>query len=92
MICAFDECSNNFEPQRHNQKYCCSECCKDATNKRIRQKYYETKERLNGSKRICVSKNCNTIMSRYTEEDICNKCIAAEKEKERSDLVRIFNG
>lgn len=92
MICAFDECSNNFDPQRHNQKYCCSQCCKDATNKRIRQKYYETKERLNGSKRVCRNSKCDTVMSRYTEEDICNKCRAAEREQERLGLVNIFNG
>lgn len=91
MICAFDECKKSFEPHRHNQKYCCPECCKEATNKRIRDKYYETKKRLKGDKRVCSLRGCETILSRYTEETICGKCLANERERERKELLRIFN-
>lgn len=90
MICAFDECNNHFEPHRHNQKYCCAECCKSATNKRIRDKYYEAKKRLNGDIRICSSKGCKTVLSRYSEDDVCSKCHAMQLDAERKDLLRIF--
>jgi hypothetical protein len=90
MICSFDECNNQFEPHRHNQKYCCAECCKGATNKRIRDKYYETKKRLNGDLRVCSKKGCETILSRYSEDEVCAKCNAAERDSERKDLLRIF--
>jgi hypothetical protein len=88
MICAFDECNKKFEPHRHNQKYCCSECCKNATNKRIREKYYETKKRLNGDARICSSKSCSTILSRYSEFSLCSKCRGKEESSERKQLLR----
>jgi hypothetical protein len=90
MICAFDECSKSFEPHRHNQKYCCSECCKEATNKKIRTKYSETKKRLQGEKRICINKNCGTLLSRYTEDNVCNKCIAKEKSDQLNKIRNIF--
>ena len=90
MICSFDECNNKFEPHRHNQKYCSSECCKEATNKRIRTKYYATKQRLNGKLRICSNRNCETILSRYTENVVCNKCIAERETEERNSLRRLF--
>jgi len=90
MICAFDECGKQFDPHRHNQKYCCSECCKGATNKRTKEKYLETKMRLQGVSRKCGSKTCDTILSRYTDSKICNRCLAEEDSKERERLRRMF--
>lgn len=90
MICAFDECKKEFEPHRHNQKYCSSECCKYATNKRIRDKYYETKKRLSGQMRVCVRAGCNTILSRYTEGDTCGKCLSQDVTAEKDELKRLF--
>jgi ribosomal protein S27AE len=90
MICSSDECKKEFEPHRHNQKYCCSDCCKQATNKRVRSKYYDTKQRLQGKKRICVRSGCNTILSRYTDDDTCGKCYAADGAKEITRLKRMF--
>ena len=92
MRCAFDECNKEFEPHRHNQKYCCSECCKAATNKRIRDKYYATKMRLSGEKRICSTKGCETLLSRYTDGEICNSCLENEEYIQRKELLRIFRG
>ena len=43
MICQNKECSQEFEPKTHNQKYHSDECCRMATNKRIMEKYYEKK-------------------------------------------------
>lgn len=90
MICAFDECSKEFEPHRHNQKYCCSECCKGATNKRTRDKYVETKMRLQGISRICMNEGCDTILSRYTESRVCNRCLLEEERVDRERLKRLF--
>jgi ribosomal protein S27AE len=90
MICAFDDCKKQFEPHRHNQKYCCSDCCKQATNKRVRSKYYDTKQRLQGKKRICVRSGCKTILSRYTDDDTCGKCYALDEAKEIKRLKRMF--
>lgn len=90
MICAFDECGNSFEPHRHNQKYCSPDCCKSATNKRIRNKYYAAKRRLDGEKRICST--CDTYLSRYTEDDVCGKCVAEKRLREREILRNMFNG
>lgn len=90
MKCAFDECGKSFEPNRHNQKYCSSDCCKQATNKRVRSKYYETRQRLQGKKRVCARQSCNTILSRYTEDDVCGKCIAEDQASEIEKLKRKF--
>ena len=90
MICAYDQCNNKFEPKTHNQKYCSDECCRIATNEKLKEQYYERKARLAGKKRICKSKNCNVILSRYNETSICDKCRSAEKEQERKALVEMI--
>lgn len=92
LTCAHGECAKKFTPQRHNQKYCTSECCKNATNQRIRSKYSETKQRMRGKKRICINKKCETILSRYTEEDVCNKCVSTEKATQQLILKNKFRG
>lgn len=91
MRCGFDECAKEFSPQRHNQKYCSSQCCKDATNKRVREKYLETKIRLSGIHRVCSRLKCETVLSRYTEDDVCSKCLADDERKLRESLVSIFD-
>ena len=91
MICAREECAIEFEQKTHNQKYCSDECCREATNKKIREKYYAEKERLSGKKRTCKSRGCKNILSRYNELDICSECIAKENKGNRDTLLRIFN-
>jgi len=90
MICAYDQCDNEFEPKTHNQKYCSDECCRIATNEKLKEAYYEKKARLAGAKRICKSKGCNVILSRYNESNICDKCVSSEREKERKALVEMM--
>jgi ribosomal protein S27AE len=89
MICAYDECKKDFTPKTHNQKYCSDECCRIATNEKLKQAYYEKKERLAGKKRICKNKGCNVILSRYNNTNICDKCVSSEKEKERLAIVEM---
>ena len=39
MICSNKECAKEFAPKTHNQKYCSDECCKIATNLKVKEKY-----------------------------------------------------
>ena len=89
MICAYDECSNKFEPKTHNQKYCSDECCRIATNEKLKEAYYNKKARLAGKKRICKTKGCEVVLSRYNETMICDKCVGAEREKKRKALIEM---
>lgn len=88
MICQYDECDNEFEPRTHNQKYCSDECCRIATNIKIKERYYEKKERLSGKKRICKSRGCDTILDRYNDSNICNLCISKKENSERNELLK----
>lgn len=87
MICSNKGCENAFEAKTHNQKYCCDECCREATNAKIKQKYYDKKERLAGKKRICKNRGCQTILSRYNQESTCEVCNAAKRGRERQELL-----
>jgi len=91
MICAYENCQGvkEFEPKTHNQKYCSDECCRIATNQKLKEAYYEKKARLAGAKRICKNKGCNVVLSRYNDGKICDKCFSAEKEKERKNLLEM---
>lgn len=91
MICANNGCSNEFNKTTHNQKYCSDECCREATNRKIREKYYAEKERLSGKKRVCKARGCKNLLSRYNEGEICRECLAKEESSSRDNLLRIFN-
>mgnify|MGYP006284099389 CR=1 FL=1 len=89
MKCARKECENQFEPKTHNMKYCSDECCRIATNQKLKEAYYEKKARLSGKKRICKTKGCGSYLSRYQETNICSLCVGKEKEKERQYLIEM---
>jgi hypothetical protein len=89
MICANTECKKDFEGQTHNQKYCCDNCCRVATNKRIMEKYYEKKAIRAGEKRKC--KNCSEYLSRYNDNKTCSSCIKKIQKKHHSRLMDIIN-
>jgi hypothetical protein len=91
MICANEGCDEEFEKSTHNQKYCSDECCRDATNRKIREKYYEERARLSGKKRSCSTRGCKNMLSRYNETTICAECVAEQETKNKDDLLRIFN-
>lgn len=73
-ICANQECGLVFEPQVHNAIYCSVECRKIITNKNVLDRYYEKKARRSSKKRVCKNKGCNTILSMYNDENICEPC------------------
>lgn len=89
MICANKDCSKEFDAKTHNQKYCCDNCCRVATNKKIMEKYYEKKAIRSGAKREC--KHCNSRLSRYNQSNICSKCEKNSAIKNRSTLLRMIN-
>jgi hypothetical protein len=89
MICAYEECLKEFEPKTHNQKYCTDECCRTATNQKLKEQYYEKKARLQGKKRICKTTGCNTSLSRYNEDKICGKCKAAKEKAKQNELIEM---
>ena len=89
MICLNSECKKDFEAKTHNQKYCCDECCRVATNKRIMEKYYEKKAIKNGSPRKC--KGCPGLLSRYNTDAYCSKCTKIKNTKHRKSLMGIID-
>ena len=89
MICSYDECNNEFDAKTHNQKYCSDECCRTATNLKLKEKYYEKKARRAGVVFKCKSKGCNQDLSMYDNDYICNVCKAKEKTKERNKLIEM---
>lgn len=90
-ICAYDECKKEFVKSTHNQKYCCDVCCRTATNLKIREKYYENKERLRGKKRHCSEKDCNNLLSRYNTDSVCQECLSKRDHDQRDELIRMLN-
>ena len=89
--CALPECGEPFEPKSYNAKYHTIDCQKTATNRRLMEKYYENKERRSGKFRICVTPGCGTILSRYNDTEVCEKCRAEEVASKRNDLLNILN-
>lgn len=72
-ICTNEECGNDFVAKVYNAAYCSVECRKKVTNKKLLEKYYENKENKN-TRRVCKTKNCTTVLSRYNKENICEQC------------------
>lgn len=72
--CANEGCDKLFVKKTHNQLYHSSECTKEATNRRIMENYYKKKARRAGKKRICSENGCETVLSRYNDEDTCAPC------------------
>jgi hypothetical protein len=89
MICANKECLKEFESKTHNQKYCCDECCRIATNKRIMDRYYEKKAIKKGALRHC--KKCKAELSRYNSDDTCSSCLKINYNKTKKVISDIIN-
>ena len=71
--CALDSCDEVFSPRVHNQRFHSRECTRVYTNARILAQYHQKKNRvLTGRK--CKTRNCDTVLSRYNEEEICASC------------------
>jgi hypothetical protein len=73
QVCKNLDCGKKFTPRSYNSIYCCAECRKIVTNKKLLENYYEKKRNKN-KKRICKTKTCTTVLSKYNKEDICENC------------------
>nr|DAT56976.1 MAG TPA: hypothetical protein [Caudoviricetes sp.] len=72
-VCSNPDCLKTFIAKVYNTIYCSAECRKIITNKKLLDNYYRKKENKS-KKRVCVTDNCTTILSRYNDEDICEQC------------------
>lgn len=72
-ICINEDCGKEFIAKVYNAIYCSVDCRKVVTNKKLLEKYYENKKNKT-IKRICKTKNCTTVLSRYNKENICEHC------------------
>ena len=72
-ICDNEDCQKEYVKSTHNQRYCCAECCRIVTNKRIKKQYHENRARLNGKERFCKG-GCGTKLSRYNSKKYCLYC------------------
>lgn len=88
MICANKECSKDFKPRTHNQKYCSDECCRVATNRRIMEKYYEKKAIRGGALRRCA---CGNMLSRYNQNTVCSICEKNSGIKNKNKLKEMLD-
>jgi hypothetical protein len=91
-VCENIECKKEFIPKINNQKYCCDECCKIATNKRILKEYHEKKKAKNKINVKCKTDGCGTILSQYNSSDTCGKCEAKLASDKRKAILEYLNG
>ncbi len=74
VVCENKDCEITFVKKTHNQIYHDDECCRQATNRRIMEKYHANRARLKGKTRLC--KKCEvTKLSRYNESEYCASCL-----------------
>ncbi len=85
-ICAREVCGLRYVKKTHNQKYCCDDCCKIATNARMKENYYKRKAQKSGKARLCES--CEeTKLSRYNSGVVCSPCLLKSK-TESTDSIK----
>lgn len=85
--CAYSECGREFEPNRHNQKFCSDDCCRRATNARLMEQYYARKARRQGQARLCAN-GCGTRLSRYNDGNLCGACERRKSEDARKESLK----
>lgn len=72
-------CDHVFETSISYQIYCSPECREAATKEKIAERYNLTRrQRRLGKNRKC--KGCETPLSIYNDEDLCDKCIVNPKD------------
>jgi hypothetical protein len=86
-------CDNTFETKVSYQIYCAVECREAATKQKIAERYLITRvQKRAGKNRKC--KSCQSLLSIYNEDVICNTCSATTDEvsKVLKDMKGIANG
>lgn len=72
-ICQNSDCGKQFIAKVYNTIYCSPDCRKVVTNKKLLDNYYRKKENKT-KKRVCKTKDCKTVLSKYNDEEICEQC------------------
>ena len=86
-------CDAQFEPNVKYQIYCSADCRDLATKEKIAQRYAITRRnRMINRERLC--KGCDTRLSAYNDEDLCQVCLVNPKEvaKALKEIKGIANG
>lgn len=81
-------CGIGFESNKKNQKYCTPACCRLATNKKIMERYYESKKRRSGVKRFCT---CGQLLSRYNDSNQCYTCLTKNQENNTIAITEVID-
>lgn len=70
--CAF--CGNRFECSVTYQVYCSTDCRKEATKEKIKERGRAALLKRRAKKTRMCSNGCGTPLSIYNDQKICNKC------------------
>jgi hypothetical protein len=73
-ICGNDDCLELYVPKVHNAVYCSAKCRKIITNQKVLDKYHQKKLKQRKEPTVCSTSTCDTILSKYNEENICGAC------------------
>jgi uncharacterized protein YmfQ (DUF2313 family) len=86
-------CDNAFETTINYQIYCSAECRDSATKEKIAQRYLVTR-RNNPNRKQRVCKQCNTKLSIYNDDVLCQKCLINPQDisKALKDIKGLANG
>ncbi len=69
------QCSKSFIAYRYNSSYCSKECSTKSNNELALANYYIRKEnKRNPKRRVCLTPDCGTVLSRYNKKRICEPC------------------
>ena len=89
-VCARPGCDITYVARTHNQIYHDAECCRIATNARLKEKYHERRAQKMGKVRICTE--CGvTRLSRYNDTKICEGCRTKSESKRNQDIRDILS-
>ena len=86
-------CDHTFQTKISYQIYCSVPCREAATKEKIAQRYVSNKIKNRANKpRFC--KSCNTKLSMYNDDTICNNCSTNPPEinKILKDIKGLANG
>lgn len=78
-------CGAEFEAATANQIYCSPEHTRQASNKKIIQRYHE-KKKTKTQERLCDT--CGNKLSKYNPDDTCSPCQEGKKEANRIQFLK----
>lgn len=87
MICAFEECKNEFDKNKHNQIYCSIECKKRRDYIKNIDAYKKRAEKHRDKNRVAWNEYANKYYHEHKEECLI-KMRARRKDPQRMEIVR----